>query len=73
MFLQQKYSFKTGSNYPTQCANAVNNAAGLRYAQAHKQRMEEQYKQARKQIVETGWTYTPSQATAALTPAHPHH
>jgi hypothetical protein len=71
VFLQQKYSFKSGSNYPTGCANAVNSPTGLSYAQTHKQQMEDQYKQGKKQIVETGWKYTPGEGVAAPAPTPP--
>ncbi len=75
-FLKEKYAFKSGSNYPASCSNALNNAAGMSYAQGKKQRMEDQYKQAKKQIVETGWKFTPSQSgtePAAKAPARLHH
>jgi hypothetical protein len=55
-FLQKQYSFKSGSNYPIGCAVTFTpTAAGLRAAQTRKQQMEDQYKQAKKQVVETGW------------------
>ena len=54
-YLKQKYGFKSASNYPAGCLNAVNSAQGLAYAKDHKQKMEDQYRQAKKQIVETGW------------------
>jgi len=68
-FLKQKYAFKSGSNYPTQCSNAVNSEAGLRYAQGKKQKMEDDYRQAKKQVAETGWKYTPPQGAATPAPA----
>ncbi len=55
-FLQKNYSFKSASNYPIQCAATFTpTVAGLRAAQIRKQQMEDQYKQAKKQVVETGW------------------
>lgn len=63
-FLQQKYSFKSGSNYPTACSNAMNNPEGLRYAQTNKQQLEDQYRQAKKQVIETGWKYAADSDTA---------
>ncbi|MEI9980775.1 MAG: hypothetical protein WDN23_17595 [Edaphobacter sp.] len=55
-FLQKQYSFKSGSNYPIGCAATfMPTAAGLHAAQMRKQQMEDQYKQAKKQVVETGW------------------
>ncbi len=47
-FLQKKYGFKSDSNHPVECV--------LEHAQTYKQQqMENQTKQANKQIVETGW------------------
>jgi hypothetical protein len=55
-FLQKNYSFKSGSNYPIGCAATFKpTAAGLHAAQTRKQQMEDQYKQQKKQVVETGW------------------
>jgi hypothetical protein len=75
-FLKQKYAFNSGSNYPTGCLNATRTDAGMRYAQTHKQQMEDQYRKTGKQIVETGWRYTPAPGAAApasTTPARLHH
>jgi hypothetical protein len=75
-FLKEKYAFNSGSNYPASCSNALNNSAGISYAQGKKQRMEDQYKQAKKQIVETGWKFTASQSVAepaTKAPARLHH
>lgn len=51
-FLQQKYSYKSDSSYPTTC---VGRSSGSPQAPGSKQQLEDQYKQANKQIVETGW------------------
>jgi hypothetical protein len=52
VFLQQKYSYKSDSSYPTTC---VGRTSGSAEAPGSKQKLEDQYKQANKQIVETGW------------------
>jgi hypothetical protein len=52
VFLQQKYSYKSDSNYPTTC---VGRTSGSAEAPGSKQKLEDSYKQANKQIVETGW------------------
>ena len=56
VFLQQKYSFKSDSTYPTTC---VGRTSGSAEAPGSKQKLEDSYKQANKQIVETGWKNTP--------------
>jgi hypothetical protein len=53
-FLKQKYSYKSNANTPTNCTFGVESAV-----RAAKDRFQAQYKQANKQIVETGWKYTP--------------
>jgi hypothetical protein len=56
-FLQKKYAFKSGSNYPVECGvTFAPNAGGLQAAQKYKQSLEDLAKQNKKQIVETGWT-----------------
>lgn len=52
VFLQQKYSYKSDSSYPTTCVGRTSAAAD---APGSKEKLEESYKQANKQIVETGW------------------
>lgn len=55
-FLQKKYGYKSGSNYPVQCGvTFAPTAAGLKAAQAYKQSVADQAGQNKKQIVETGW------------------
>ena len=54
LFLQQKYSYKSDSTYPTTC---VGRTSGSAEAPGSKQKLEDLYKQANKQIVETGWKY----------------
>jgi hypothetical protein len=51
-FLQQKYSYKSDSTYPTTCVGRASESAE---APGSKQKLEDSYKQANKQIVETGW------------------
>ena len=52
VFVQQKYPYKSDSNYPTTC---VGRTSGSEQAPGNKQKLEDSYKQANKQIVETGW------------------
>jgi hypothetical protein len=55
VFLQQKYSYKSESTFPTTC---VGRTSGSAEAPGSKQKLEDSYKQANKQIVETGWKNT---------------
>jgi hypothetical protein len=56
-FLQKKYAYKSGSNYPVECGVSFPpNAGGLEAAQNYKQSLEDLAKQGKKPIVETGWT-----------------
>jgi hypothetical protein len=55
-FLQKKYGYKEDSSSPTTCRAVFSpNPAGLQAAQTTKQAAEDLDKQAKKQIVETGW------------------
>jgi hypothetical protein len=55
-FLQKKY----GSKSPVSCAmNFMPTAGGLKAAQDRKQRVQDQAKQGKAQVVETGWKNTP--------------
>jgi hypothetical protein len=56
VFLQKKYAIKSDSNYPTTC---VGRTSGSADAPGSKQKMEDSFKQANKQIIETGWKNTP--------------
>ncbi len=59
-FLQNKYGYKNDSSSPVMCRAIYNvNPAGLSAAQATKKAAEDLAKQANKQVVETGWKYTP--------------
>ena len=51
-FLQQKYSYKSDSSYPTTC---VGRTSASPQAPGSKEQLVDQYKHANKQIVETGW------------------
>jgi hypothetical protein len=56
-FLQTKYGFKSGSDRPVAClGNFAPNAGGLEAAQRYRQSLEDQVKQNRKSVIETGWT-----------------
>lgn len=59
-FLQNKYGYKSDPNSPTACrAIYTPSPAGLQAAQATKKAAQDLDQQANKQIVETGWKYTP--------------
>lgn len=55
-FLQKKYGFKNGGNYPVSCsASDPLTPAGRQNAQNRKQEFEDMTKQFNGQVVETGW------------------
>jgi hypothetical protein len=56
VFLQKKYSYKSDASYPTTC---VGRTSGSADAPGSKQKVEDPFKQANKQIIETGWKNTP--------------
>lgn len=56
VFLQKKYSYKSDASYSTTC---VGRTSGSADAPGSKQKVEDPFKQANKQIVETGWKNTP--------------
>lgn len=56
VFLQKKYSYKSDASYPTTCVGRTSASAD---APGSKQKVEDPFKQANKQIVETGWKNTP--------------
>ena len=56
-FLQKKYNFKNGGNYPVSCsASDPLTPAGLQNAQKRKQEFEDMTKQFNGQVVDTGWS-----------------
>ncbi|HKV51317.1 MAG TPA: hypothetical protein VJO52_08970 [Gemmatimonadaceae bacterium] len=56
-FLAKKYGFKSGSSYPATCTvGFAPTAAGLQAALHVKQLAEDQARQNKKEVVETGWT-----------------
>lgn len=58
-FLEKKYGAESHSTVGPTCRVTNLDPAGLQAAQAAKQKLEDEYKQSKKQIVETGWKYTP--------------
>ena len=55
-FLQKQYSYKDSGNYPVSCATTFPpTAGGLQSAQKNKQQVEDEVKQQKGRIVETGW------------------
>jgi len=58
-FLKQKYSFKSNGPYPVGCPSFGPGARGLQLAQDSKAQLQAQDRQAKSQIVETGWKNTP--------------
>ena len=58
-FLEKKYGAESHSTVGPTCRVTNLDAAGLQAAQAAKQKLEEEYKQSKKQIVETGWKFPP--------------
>jgi len=55
-FLQKKYGYKDSGNYPVDCRTGYPpTVAGLQNAEKYKQQFEDEAKQNRGQIVETGW------------------
>jgi hypothetical protein len=56
-FLQKKYAFKNGGNYPVSCsASDPLTPAGLQNAQKRRQEYEDMTRQFNGQVVETGWS-----------------
>lgn len=56
-FLQKKYGFKNGGNYPVSCSAADPlTTAGLQNAQKRRQEFEAMTRQFNGQVVETGWS-----------------
>ena len=58
-FLEKQYGAESHSRVGPTCHVTNLDPAGLQAAQAGKQKFEDEYKQSKKQIVETGWKYTP--------------
>jgi hypothetical protein len=58
-FLDKKYGAEGHSTVGPTCRVTNLDPTGLQTAQAAKQKLEDEYKQSKKQIVETGWKYTP--------------
>jgi hypothetical protein len=59
-FLEKKYGAESHSKTPAACRVTNPDPAGLQAAQKAKQGFEDMYKQQyKKQIVETGWKFTP--------------
>lgn len=58
-FLDRKYGAQSNSTTPPACRVTDASPAGLQAAQEAKQRYVDMYNQSNKQIVETGWKYTP--------------
>jgi len=55
-FLQRKYGFQGSGNYPVECgADFPPTAAGFQNAQRYKLSLQDQTRQNKAQIVETGW------------------
>lgn len=58
-FLEKKYGAESHSTTGPTCRVTTPDPAGLQAAQKARQAYEDMYKQSKKQIVETGWKYTP--------------
>jgi hypothetical protein len=58
-FLDKKYGAEGHSTVGPTCRVTNLDLTGLQTAQAAKQKLEDEYKQSKKQIIETGWKYTP--------------
>ena len=58
-FIRKKYNYKTNSNYPTGCPNFGSGSGALVQAQESRQKLEDQAKASKEQVIETGWTYKP--------------
>lgn len=59
-FLQRKYGFRNGGNYPVSCsASDPLTAAGLQNARKRRQEFEDLTRQFNGQVIETGWSGPP--------------